>query len=497
VRTSKAQPTVSVAVTSTQGSIEPKEFVKIEKNLNTLGFFTPAKHRGAKSREKVVFFRRELNGKTIEAQATILPSAKYGLPTTADLDKYLAFHKLLEQWRNRVGEISNPVGFTSTQLLTVLGIKDAGNNYQDIHEWLQRMTLTGINSKGIVYMARRKTWVSDTFHVFDRVVTMGSTLPDGSVADKNYVWLSDWQLENINSNYLLPIDLDTYRKLRNQIAKILVPLLQVWLYASRAEGRFEKRYPELCEILDIVRHKHLSLIKRQLEPSLTELTEHGYLAAWAIQPTVDGREFKLVATHGDKFYRDQKLRSGPAAGQIEGAPVPLLKSLTDRGINEVQANRLLRSLPSDQPIADQLEYGDYLIWKSRATIKNAPGFYVYLLRQNIQPPEEFETSSRRETRRANEERDAQDTRRRIVAEDEYHDYCREKVRAHIQTLGEETHKTLLAEKMRTVRRQWGHLPAATIEELASRQLDSDLRAKLDLLTFDQFAARNQQESLFD
>ena len=78
--------------------------------------------------------------------------------------------------------------------------------------------------------------------------------------------------------------------------------------------------------------------------------------------------------------------------------MPLLKALTDRGINEVQANRLLRSLPADQPVTDQLEYGDYLIWKSRATIKNAPGFYVYLLRQNILPPEEFETSSRKETR---------------------------------------------------------------------------------------------------
>jgi hypothetical protein len=260
------------------------------------------------------------------------------------------------------------------------------------------MTLTGINSKGVVYMARRKTWVSDTFHVFDRVVTMGSTLPDGTTAEKNYVWLSDWQLENINSNYLLPIDLDTYRKLRNQIAKILMPLLQVWLYASRAAGRFEKRYPELCEILDIVCHKHLSLIRRQLEPSLIELTEHGYLGAWAIHPTVDGREFKLVATHGDKFYHDQKLRAAaPATGQIERAAVPLLKELTDRGINEVQANRLLRALPSDQPIQDQLEYGDYLIWKSRSTIKNGPGFYVYLLRQNIpaaggvrnfQPPED-------------------------------------------------------------------------------------------------------------
>jgi hypothetical protein len=316
----------------------PRNSSRSKRSLNTLGFFTPAKHKGDKVREKVVLVRRELNGKTFEAQATILPSAKYGLPTTADLDKYLAFHKLLEQVRNRVGEITNPVGFTSTHLLTVLGIKDAGNNYQDIHDWLQRMTLTGINSKGMVYMARRRTWVSDTFHVFDRVVTMGSMLPDGAVADQNYVWLSDWQLENINSNYLLPIDLETYRKLRNQIAKILVPLLQVWLYASRAEGRFEKRYAELCEILDVVRQKHLSLIRRQLDPSLAELTYHGYLASWAIQPTVDGREYKLVAVHGHKFYRDQRIRTSvPAAAQIEGDGASLLKELTNRTLPATEA----------------------------------------------------------------------------------------------------------------------------------------------------------------
>ena len=62
VRRPKTQAVV--VVPPTEQSIEPKEFVKIEKNLNTLGFFTPAKHRGAKSSEKVVYFRRELNGKT-------------------------------------------------------------------------------------------------------------------------------------------------------------------------------------------------------------------------------------------------------------------------------------------------------------------------------------------------------------------------------------------------------------------------------------------------
>lgn len=490
----KSEP---VVVPLAQHPIPPAEFVKIEKNLNTLGFFSPAKHKGDNVREKVVLFHRELNGKTVEAQATILPSAKYGLPTTADLDKYLAFHKLLEQIRNTIGEVSNPVAFTSTQLLTVLGIKHAGNNYQDIHDWLQRMTLTGINSKGIVYMARRRTWVSDTFHVFDRVVTMGATLPDGSTADQNYVWLSDWQIENINSNYLLPIDLETYRKLRNQIAKILVPLLQVWLYASRAEGKFEKRYADLCEILDIAHHNHLSLIRRQLEPSLTELTYHGYLASWAIEPTADGREYKLVAVHGQKFYNDRKIRNSVPAAQIEGGEVSLLKELTNRGINEVQGRRLLRSLPAQQPIQDQLEYGDYLIWKSRQTIKNPPGFYVYLLRENILPPADFETSSLKKVREANQQKETEELSLRIQLENAYHEYCHTQVQAHLETVGEPTRRDWISQKVRELRRQWGHLPPDTIEELATRQLENDLRQTLHLLSFQEFSNQPSQRSLFD
>ncbi len=492
----KKPDTALVGVPSPNAS-PPAEFVKIEKNLNTLGFFTPAKHRGDKAREKTILFHRELNGKTVAAQATILPSAKYGLPTTADLDKYLAFHKLLEQIRNRIGQISNPVGFTSTQLLTVLGIKDAGNNYQDVHDWLQRMTLTGINSKGIVYMARRKTWVSDTFHVFDRAVTMGSSLPDGTVADQNYVWLSEWQLENINSNYLLPVDLETYRKLRNQIAKILVPLLQVWLYASRAEGKFEKRYTELCEILDIVCHKHLSLIRRQLEPSLSELTHYGYLASWAIQLTADAREYKLVATHGHKFYRDQMIRASGPTANTEGGETSLLHELTKRGVNQVQAKRLLRSLPPGQPVQDQLEYGDHIIWKCKPGIKNPPGFYVYLLRQGILPPDNFETSGRRKVREADRENRVEESRKRLLLESAYNEYCRAQVRGYLQGLPGSERDGLVSAKIREIRRRWGHLPASTIEEIADRQVDNEIRPKLNLPSYEEFCVRSPQQALFD
>src|SRR5580704_8110135 len=82
----------TVAVANTQPPLP--DFIKVEKNLNTLGFFSPAKSRSPIIKtEKIVRFRREVNGRVVDAQATILPSAKYGLPTTADLDKYLAFQK--------------------------------------------------------------------------------------------------------------------------------------------------------------------------------------------------------------------------------------------------------------------------------------------------------------------------------------------------------------------------------------------------------------------
>jgi hypothetical protein len=481
--------------------VQPPEsrpnFVRVEKNLNSLGFFTPAKHNGAAPRKKVLTVRREINGRIIEAQATILPSAEYGLPTTADLDKYLAFQKIVEQLRSKVGHISNPVGFTTAQLLNVLGLNTAGKNYQDINDWLQRMTLTGINSKGVVYMAKRRSWMSDTFHVFERIVTVRSSMPDGTTADRNYVWLSEWQLENINGNYLLPIDLETYRKLKNHIAKILVPLLQVWLYASRAEGRFEKRYSELCQILDITFHKHLSLIKRQLEPSLTELQRYGYLASFAIELTADGREYKIVAVHGHKFYRDQNVRAGLPVSNLltPDTTLPLLKALTDRGVGESQARRLLRAIPPDQPVLHQLEYADSIVAKSR-NIANPPGFYVYILRDNVLPPDSFESSVKRKLREEAERSKNEENTRQWHLQQAYQQFCREAIDKHIQTIEPAEYSTLIKKHATELKIHWPNVPSETLKEMAENTARQEIGRTLEIVPFDQFCA-NPQRTLFD
>ena len=360
-----------------------REIVRVEKNLNSFGFFTPSHKRLEGVQEKTVTVHvRETNGTRAEAHATILPSAKLGLPTTADQDKYYAFQTILESIRLKQGVVTNPVSFTSAQMLKILRLKKSGQSYREIVDWMERMTLTGIRSEGVVWLAGRRKFARDTFTVFSRTISVGEELDNGSIADRNYVWLSEWQIENLNSKYVLPIDYDVYRSLRLNISKALVPLIQVWFFAARRNQNIciEKRYSELCEILSIRRYPHLSKIKEILSPSLAELKEHKILQYWDIERTIDGADFKLVLVPGERFLTENRIRLN---GRECSPPMPdprlerYLNALTERGIREDRARRMLLDVAEDQEVLDQLEYGDSEIarrQKTRDPIANPPGF---------------------------------------------------------------------------------------------------------------------------
>ena len=196
-----------------------KEIVRVEKNLNTFGFFTPSSKRIRSASKHVALQVRTEDGRRVQAKATIFPVGEFGLPTTADQDKYFAFQKILEQIRKRNGLITNPVRFSSATMIDILGMTHGGKNYREIWEWLRRMTLTGIESEGVVYFSGRKKYARDLFHVFQRSVALGEVLEDGTVAEENYVWLSEWQLENINNRHTLPINYEVYKILQLHISE--------------------------------------------------------------------------------------------------------------------------------------------------------------------------------------------------------------------------------------------------------------------------------------
>jgi hypothetical protein len=287
-------------------TIPSTEFVQVEKNLASMGFFSATTTHIKDAKSKTVTFTRERDGKRGVVTVTIVPAAIHGLPTTADQDKWIAFQKLVES-RRRGGIVSNPVSFTSAEMLELLGmVADGGSVYEDLYRWLDLMAFTGIISEWGVYSAGKKISRRDVYHVFDRVVRYGKYIEDGVKADQNHVWFSEWQLENINRNHTLPIEHEAYKLLNAPIAKALVPLLQVWLYASENEGKFEKRYDELCQYLNISQYQHLSQIKRKLSPALDELKAHGYLKSWKVEKAERG--YKVIFFHGEKYRRDRQLQ---------------------------------------------------------------------------------------------------------------------------------------------------------------------------------------------
>src|SRR6202011_5628559 len=73
----------------------------------------------------------------------------------------------------------------------------------------------------------------------------------------------------------------------------------------------------------------------------------------------------------------------------------LLPELTRRGIAEARARTILQRLRSDQPVMEQLLWADSTLKKSRSgSIRNPPGFYIYVLESNILPPAEAAPKAR-------------------------------------------------------------------------------------------------------
>ena len=400
----------------TDGQISPTEpdFIKIEKNLASLGFFTPSTKKIKNVKEKTISFTRIVDGNKVEACVTIIPTAKYGLPITADQDTYLALFKLATEMQRHQGRVTNPIGFTSAEILRLQDKSPvSGFHYKELFEQLMRIKTTTIMSEGAVWLAGRKVWAKDAFNVLDRVVFFGKELPDGTIADKNYVWLSEWQLENINNNYLLPIDFDTYKKLKNHIAKALVPLLQIWLYASREEGCFEKRYDELCQVLNVRQYHYLSEIKRNFTPSLDELKAHDYLADWKIEKTSDKKAYKIIFYHGEKFHRDRRRRlkkkeaaalppaqEPPATPQSQpeqgsaAQPLPPERSEKElafiRQLNEqfgviiLKADELVQRFPDETE--RQLEAWPY---RTDENVREPAGFIIRAIEQGFSLPKAY------------------------------------------------------------------------------------------------------------
>ena len=228
----------------------------------------------------------ERGGQKVTIFWGVYPNVKFGTPRQFDKKVFDAIQEIIETLPK---PLQNPIPIGSLySLCKRIGINpNEGKNYMYIRESLLRLRSITIVSRGTFYDKGRKMWIEDTFGLYDRIVWVGEELPDGTIADTNYIYLGSKYLENINNSYVRPIDYDFYKKLNSPIAKRLYEILGVKFYAIFQSSNFIPHirylYDTLCNLIPVTRFSSLSRIRQQFALAISELTEGKFLEKCLIQ----------------------------------------------------------------------------------------------------------------------------------------------------------------------------------------------------------------------
>lgn len=194
-------------------------------------------------------------------------------------------HRAVEQIINEMPKpVSNPICVGNiTDLAKKMGIdKDAGKNFLDISRSLRNILKATIDAKGTfqVKEGKVKRFVDRSFHLYDQLVMKGETLPDGTTAGSIYLWLGDWYLQNINQNYVVPLDWPYYNHLAGSVTKRMYEYFSIQFFVAleKEHEHVDVWYSKLCEYFPINRYIRLWEARKQLKEAHTAHLASGYFA---------------------------------------------------------------------------------------------------------------------------------------------------------------------------------------------------------------------------
>jgi len=401
-----------------QSQIEPNEkeketpsleILRPEVNFLVFPFFSlwdKDVHRRAKTEYKATIKR---GGQKLEIFWRVSSNSDYGYPGPFDRE----VHKAIEYLISRLPlPIKNPIRLGSLyNLAKLIGITPSGRTWKQIKLALERITFTGIVSKGAFYNKRGNQWIEDAFHLYDRVVFKGNKMPNGEIADTNYLFLNSWYLDNINARYVKPVDWDYYRLLQTPIASRLYELLSVKFYGlSKKEKYIRYKYSTLCNLLPVSQQKHLSNARKVLDPAHQKLKETEFLAdySWedisSTQSHPKAKDWYILYYPGKrakneiKKFRTYQIKPEPLASpeakpqeQLKAEPeselsqddVELVNELEKFGVSKVVAEDLVQH-SDPKTIQRWMEAIKY-----KNDVEDKAAYLVKAVREDWQLPETF------------------------------------------------------------------------------------------------------------
>lgn len=316
----------------------PPRLSKPEMHLLIKPFFLLDKHADRFKPIEYVYSVVE-HGKAIKRGWWVEPHSKYGLPGSFDRDVTIALYELVNAnyfCRGLPVPEVMPIG-TLREFATHLGIAGSGQNLAAIRESLKRLQHTLCTAEETFFDNKKKRYVSVSFRLLKGVGFAGDEDGMGGSIEENCVIFDECILRNLNSGYVMVIDVDSVSSLRTSTAKQLYAHLAYRFFVEAQEGlsTWVADYEWLTVHLGIKKHTELWRAKQQLDPAHKELLELGYISlvewdGWRViyRPGVCWRGEQLRRKTGKKRIKPHRVSDSKLTPVPESEPVdPLIPAL--------------------------------------------------------------------------------------------------------------------------------------------------------------------------
>jgi len=360
-----------------------------------------------------------------------------------DFEKRL--HRAIEQVINVTPKpVTNPLRLGSLRYIaSLMGInEDSGKNRDDIQKAFKNIVKASIEAAGTFQLkdSKSKRYINDTFHLYDRVIFKGEKLADGSIADSIFLMLGSWYLQNINSNYVVPLDWRFYNQLTGSITTRMYEYLSIYFYAALERGTnyHDVLYSQICDYFPLVRQQPGWKARKQLKHAHESLTHFGYFAKIEWLETTEPDNWLIRYWVGPKAreeYEHNKSEIRQFGAMAKPVPIPErrrrvrqieghqkagnasngVEELVARGLTTKVAQKLCES-HSEAYIAHKIEVFDFLMERESGTAtKNPAGFFRKSIEDDYADPVDFVSKEERQqqVQKAAEQQKQQEWRKKI------------------------------------------------------------------------------------
>jgi plasmid replication initiation protein len=226
---------------------------------------------------------RDAHGKIITQTWAVLGSDKYGLPTPYDDDVLLA---LLYCYKSQ-NSAGKRIYFTLYELCRIMQRPPSKQAYARLRVALNRLISTTIAATNCFYDNLAKSWVSESFHLFERYQVYQEQKRRAAAPPLSFIEMSEVFYRSVAlANYIKNLDLDLYYRLTSATSKRLFRYLDKNRYQK---PQYEEGLIKLARKLPL-QATYPSQIKQKLAQAHAELQQHRYLATVTYDVTPQGED---------------------------------------------------------------------------------------------------------------------------------------------------------------------------------------------------------------